>query len=253
MHTEFVVKNAKKLRKSIVGDFAAPEPFHRIDVQVFHADIGIVLRDTESRLKEPISTAVFRISVDSCDIKSGSRPVITTLLLSAQFLLCRPQFGCVRFKETRRLDVASVAACQESFETEIVPDGITLSGSEIRDFLNTNDAEPKVSARIPLDRHSFNCTDKRTMSYILIVSSRDGDMVVVMELIAGLFQGEGSVFRPFSEMRRAVSAAAVLFLGLEEGFVGFINALYDILDGLRTELVPMRFACSLLHLGQMLL
>ena len=128
--------------------------------------------------------------MSSRNSKSGPSTVVAPTLLSAQFLLRRPKPGCVRFKEARRLDAAAVTARQESLQAKIVPDGITLSGYEVRNFLGANDTEPKVSARIPLDRHSFDRADKGTMGYILVVFAKDGDMVNVMELIASLFQGE---------------------------------------------------------------
>ena len=128
--------------------------------------------------------------MSSRNSKSGPSTVVASALLSTQFLLCRPKPGCVRLKEARGLDAAAVTARQKSLQAKIVPDGFTLSGYEVRNFLGANDTKPIVSARIPLDRHSLDRADKGTMGYILVVFAKDGDMVIVMELIAGLFQSE---------------------------------------------------------------
>ena len=72
-----------------------------------------------------------------------------------------------------------------------------------------------------------------------------------MEFVPRLFQSEGRVILPFTEVRYTVPAAAMFPLGVKERIVGPLNTLDYILDRLGAKLAPVLLSGPLTHLGQM--
>ena len=243
--TELSIKNACELGESIVGDLASPQLLHRLDVQVLDAYIGVLLGNRTCELEEPVGTAVLHIPMPSGHVHLRTLAVPATNLLAAQFPLRDTQSRSIRLKEAWRLDAAPVAAGEEILESKVIPDGITLSGCDVRRRLRTYDAEPMVTAVISLDGHGLDDAFIRTVCYILVVPAEDGDVIAVVELIPSLLQ------LPLAEVRDAVTATAALLLCFKECLVRTVDALSDILYGLGTYRTPVLAGCTLTHFREM--
>ena len=88
------------------------------------------------------------------------------------------------------------------------------------------------------------------MCGIFIVHPIDCDMVAVMELVASLFQGKGTIVSPLPKPGRGLPTAALFLQMIKERVIGSADALHDILNGLRSKQPPMGVPIHLLEGGQ---
>ena len=185
--TKLSIENANELGESIVRDLSSPQLLHRLDVQVLDAYIRVLLGNGPCELEEPVDTAVLHIPMPSGHVHLRTLTISAPNLLAAQFPLRNTQSRSIRLKEARRLDAAPVAAGEEILESEVIPDGITLSGCDVRRRLRTYDAEPIVAAVISLDGHGLDDAFIRTVCYILVVPAEDGDVLPSWSLYPACF------------------------------------------------------------------
>ena len=136
-------------------------------------------------------------------------------------------------------------------QSEVIPDGITLSGYDFGRGLCTHDTEPEITAVISLNGHSLDSAFVWAVRYILIVFAEDSDVVPIMEFVPRLFQCERRVILSLAEMRDTVPTAALFLLGVKERLVGTLYALGYILNRLRTKFTPVLLIRALTHLCKM--
>ena len=203
------------------------------------------------QLKKPITALVDYPLIDARDDGSGSMPATGKLKLAGPVLLSKFQFSHRRSIVQRAFNLLSVRCGEKSLHAKVEACAVTRHGLIcLVDFFYH-----KVQVQIA-ERITFDCDRLHVRWYVsrlaeLVDPALKIDFVAVQQLPARLFQGERRIALHFLKAGGTGSNLALEIA--KEKFVGFVNALGDVLNGLTAHVAPIGIFRQLLEFGKMFL
>lgn len=244
-------KDAHKLGTCKVANFAPPHGLHSFHVEVFKEKMIVSVRQRMGKLKEKISTLVYNSLMNASDNETCFLPSIRELNLAGKFLLGKFQFNHCLTIVQRAFNLFSIRRSEKYFQAKVKACPVTGHDLIVLvDFFLYNEVEPKIIEVIPFNRYRLNAGWNITRLAKLVDFTLNPDSIRVKKLPPCLFERERRVLLDPLE-----PWGACTYLALEitkEQLVGFVNALDNILNGLRTNKIPVREPAKLFQLGQVL-
>jgi len=243
---------ADEFGKTEITDPFAVSPLQGLHVQVFEAD-DVILADNLQR-EFPVEVVPCRCHMPVLTGKAQPRApaVVGTALLLAEFPTGDADLFHVVMQEQGRAEILPVGSRQKKLEPEVVTDAFTRSRYvSWPGFRLTDEDDVVIAHGIPLDRERLDPALDLAGLEKFEGLFPDPDTVAAFVPVSSLLQGEGAVSVPLPERRRR--AADMTLPVLEKEPVATFNALHDILDGLRTELIPEAVTRQFLELGEVFL
>ena len=192
------------------------------------------------QLEEPVAPAIADALI--CALQIANRPlaVVAAFLTAGYRTMGRSQLIKRRFIPLGRIYHGTVIQIEKMLQAEIHPDSFTCSRKDVAALLPGDDDEIDFSQRIALHGERFNFTLNGTGLAVFVFPPHDGDFVISMESISCLLEGEAFIPFTLTKMRRRLFAMAFLLHVVEERFVGTVNTLHHVLDGLTPKSLPFR-------------
>lgn len=245
-----IAQDAHELGAGKVAYFATPKALHPLHGQVFKEQLIVLSGQFMRQLEEPVTTLVDHGLVDASDNHTGFLPTTGILDLTRKTLLGGLQFSHCLPKVQRRFNRLPIVADEESLQTKIKACAVTRHGLiALVDFFLDNEVEPEIAQRIPLDRHRLDVLWNVPALAVLVDLALDVDPVSTEQLPARLLEREGTVLL---DLLKTWWRSPDLALEVaKEQLIRLVDALYDVLDGLAANKIPVGIARELLELGEM--
>ena len=236
----YPLQNGYKLRKGKVGNLPPPQTFHPIQIEVFDADDGVFSDKLVCQFEEPIAPAVTDTLVHSLQVANRPLAVVAVFLTTGHRMVSCSQLFERDFVPLRRVYHSAVIQIKEVLQTKIHPDSFTCSWIDVVALLFGDDDEIDFSQRIALYGECLDSPLHGPGFAILVFPTHDGDTVAVVESISRLFKCEAGIPAPLLKRWRRLSTVAFLLHMVKERFIGAVDPLNNILNGLATEGFPFR-------------
>ena len=233
-------QDGHELCKSEVGNFPPPQALHPIEIEVLDADDGILAHKLVCQFEEPIAPAVADALVDTLQVTNRTPAVSAALLAAGYRTVSYLQLFERGFVPLGRIYHRAVIQIEEMLQSKIHPDSFTCSWKDVVVLLPGDDDEIDFAQRIALYGERFDSPLHGAGFAILVFSPHDGDTVAVVESISRLFQCEAGIPAPLLKRWRRLSTVAFLLHMVKERFIGAVDPLNNILNGLATEGFPFR-------------
>ena len=88
LSTGDVLQDGYKLSKAQVGNLAAPQTLHAIQIEVFDTDDGEFVSQPVCQLEEPVAPAVAHLFIHSIQVSADAFPVVAAFLASGELPVC---------------------------------------------------------------------------------------------------------------------------------------------------------------------
>lgn len=189
--------------------------------------------------------------VQSGKVLSGLSPVVAAPLLPAESAACFCKLLDSLLEWLGSRLFPSIADGEKTLQAEVHARYFGSRGMEGLMLGIGDEDEDNVPQGIPLDGEGFDFPLDLTGLEKPVLLLADPQSVAGQR-IAGLLQGETSVFIPLAEGGRLDFPSRLLIYILEEQLVAFFDSLHHVLYGLGANLRPERIAWNTLQLGDVL-
>ena len=233
---------------SKVRHLASPQSLHAPQLQIFKKDNVVRCAEIAGEVPVPGCSLVPNPAMHTSQVHTSPGVIHRTFHLARKAPVCRFQRRKSGPKRLGCLDSRAIAARQECLEAKVESCAVTRHGPTGR--LSLNEAAKKyeqISDSIPFDRHRFDGAINVAGLTELIDRLANQKPVISSQIPTGVLQGERLSLPHFSKARRSL----VLFA--EELLIAKLDALSNILDGLRTQNFPVLIALPALTFGKLFL
>jgi hypothetical protein len=245
-----VLQDAHKFGARNVTDFAAPHGLHSLHGKVFKEQLVVPIRQLMRQLKEPVAATVDNALVDTRDNSASFLSSAGKLDLARKLLLRLPQCGHGLTVVQRGFNLATIRGSQESFQPKIEACAVTRHGwIAWIDLCLHHEIKVEIAQRIAFDCDRLDARGNIAALAVLVDSALKVDAVALQQLPPRLLERERTVLLDLLE--RGWRSLELALEVAKEQFVGAVNPLCNVLNGLRTDQVPVGIARQLLELGEM--
>ena len=237
-HTPFEAhpcKDQHELTEAVVAHLPTPELLHTPKVQVLDRDQVVVIAQLVGPFEEPVSALVSRADGNLSKLDSGLAPVDTAFVLARKTAV-RFSVGLdILLEKARRAQTGAVWKRQKHREAEVQSHRVRyfLVWGRMLCGLNNTETEPETSRTVSFDRNGFYLSRHGSAFDKAMDPAPDTDTALTEVGPSRLLEREAGIAQAFLE------AGPSYALGVfEEAVIGFVETLYDVLDGLRAEALP---------------
>jgi len=244
-------KDVHKLGACQVANLAPPHGLHTLHVEVFKEEVIVAICESVRKLKKPITTLVYDSLMNSGDNQSGFLPAVRELHLAGKLLLGKFQFNHCLTVVQRTMNLFSVRRSEEGFQAKVKACHVT--GHDLIILVNlflNNEVEPKIVEVVTLDRYRFDCGWDFSALAELVQVALNLDTISTEKLPACLFKREAGILLDLLESWWACANLALEIA--KEQLISFVDTLNNILNGLRTNKIPVSKTIKLFQLGDVL-
>lgn len=248
-----VLQNIAKLAKCDVSHLAAPKSVHGFDVQRFQNDDVKAVCQVVSQFEEPVPPLIGDLLVNAVQVVFGLDPVSRSFGLPRHSTVSLADLFQAGFEELRRSNLFAVGQGKEGFQAKVCAnDGVTQSVDFLLFHINGK-ADEQLAKGSALDRDRLDRAENFPAFAELVNLTANANFVGADQLPARLFEGERCIFLDLAETRTGKALGNLPGFVLEEKLIAAINALANVLNGLRIDHVPELVFWKLLQLGNVLL
>lgn len=243
-----VFQNAHELRSGKVANLASPYRLHPLHGKVFKEKCVIAVGQLMRKLKEPVAPTIDNRLIETCDVRFGFLPVIRSLALTGHRTLRKLQIVHSLAIVQWAFDLLSVRRCEKDFHTKVEPCAVTCqdSGALVDLFLD-NEVQIEIAQRITLHGHGFDIGGDIARLAELVHLATNDNLIYVKQFPTCLLKREAAVLFHFLEAWW--TGANLTFEIAKEKLVRLVNAVANILNGLRIDKIPMRISVKPFQLG----
>lgn len=250
-----MLQGFEKCPESQVANLATPHPLHPTQVQGFEEQDIVAIGQGMGQFEEPVLPPVSHSQVDLSQMAFGLGAVVRAFLLAGQLAIGLSDLAQRLLEKLGRLyrvGLHPIVDGQEGLQTEIKPRHLTGRRFEFwqRHFLGH--AQIEVAHCVSLECDSFDRPREWTIGHKLIGLLTNLDPVAAQKLVACLFQGETLVLAGLLKARRSDFEADFAAHRPEEELVSFLDALSDVLQRLRGDVIQPGVLGQPLEFGQVL-
>lgn len=247
-----VAKDRDEFGEPEVAYLPAPEPLHRLQVQILDEDAVEAARQLSRELEVVVAPLVGNAPVYPGEIQSGLVAVVAPPLLGGEAAVSQPDRLHTILEKQRGNLFAPVAEREESLQSKIHARAFTRHDAVVRLVLNfAGKEEIEVVLGVPLHGYGLNAAVDVAGLAEPKYGIPDTDTVSPEKRPTGLLEGKRAVLAALAEPRgRGYNPRLSV---AEEKPVGAVDALGNILYDLTAQIVPMLKPGQLLELGQVLL
>jgi hypothetical protein len=232
-----VLQNGHELMKRQIAHFTTPKRLHALQVQVFKAQHIPFVAQCVRQLKLLITPFVRHSNVGSTDEPSRFLAVIGAM----RFLVF------ARLNDPQPPQSVEMISPRQVFFSGVVGEKSLQPKIEAREFtrrdplwtfncLHHPKKQPQPSSGIPFDGQRLDGPLYLTMLHVLVGTPADLNPMAVQQFPARRFEREGLALAHLLVFRRALRQV------LEKAQVAFIQTFQNVLNCLRTELLPENIA-----------
>ena len=235
-------QDAHEFRSGKVAYLTTPQSLHPLHAEVFKEQVVVLICQVVGQLEEPVTALVDHRLIDAGNVRFSFAPVIGKLDLAGHLATCLFQFSHCLAIVQRTFNFLTVRRSEESLQTKVESCAVTCQDTVawVDLFLN-DEVEPDIAKTITLDGDGLDIGWNTGAHWArlaeLIDNPLDLDFIAVKQFPTSLFQREAAVLL---DLLKAWGRGLYLALKVaEKQLVRLIDTLYDILNRLATDKVPM--------------